>query len=71
MSVTENNDNISVTPWLEGELRLAGMLDKRMIALLMAVDASGSINQAAKQVGLSYKGAWQMIERANNLAPKC
>jgi len=70
MSVTENNDNISVTPWLEGELRLAGMLDKRMIALLMAVDESGSINQAAKQVGLSYKGAWQMIERANNLAPK-
>ncbi len=69
MSETENN-NTSVTPWLEGELRLAGMLDKRMIALLKAVDESGSINQAAKQMGLSYKGAWQMIERANNLAPK-
>lgn len=56
--------------WVEAEIRLAGMLDGRMIELLKAIDTSGSINQAAKQVGLSYKGAWQMIERANNLAPK-
>ena len=41
-----------------------------MIGLLRAIDQSGSINQAAKQVGLSYKGAWQIIERANNGAPK-
>ena len=63
------NDNITPT-WVEGELRLAGALDSRMIGLLRAIDQSGSINQAAKQTGLSYKGAWQMIERANNLAPK-
>ena len=56
--------------WVEGELRLVGALDNRMIGLLKAIDESGSINQAAKQTGLSYKGAWQMIERANNLAPK-
>ena len=63
--------NDSITPtWVEGELRLAGTLDSRMISLLKAIDQSGSINQAAKQTGLSYKGAWQMIERANNLAPK-
>jgi molybdate transport system regulatory protein len=55
---------------LEGELRLAGILDNRLIGLLRAIEQSGSINQAAKQAGLSYKGAWQMIERANNLAPK-
>ncbi len=41
-----------------------------MIGLLRAIDQSGSLNQAAKQVGLSYKGAWQIIERANNGAPK-
>ena len=63
------NDNITPT-WVEGELRLAGTLDSRIIGLLKAIDQSGSINQAAKQAGLSYKGAWQMIERANNLAPK-
>jgi molybdate transport system regulatory protein len=56
--------------WIEGELRLAGMLDNRMISLLKAIEQSGSINQAAKQLGLSYKGAWQMLERANNSAPQ-
>lgn len=70
MSSAEKNQNIAERPWLEGELRLAGTLDKRMISLLRAIEQSGSINQAAKQAGLSYKGAWQMIERANNLAPK-
>ena len=63
--------NNSVTPtWVEGELHLVGALNSRMIGLLRAIDQSGSINQAAKQTGLSYKGAWQMIERANNLSPK-
>ncbi|MGR8999535.1 MAG: TOBE domain-containing protein [Gammaproteobacteria bacterium] len=63
------NDNKTIT-WVDGELRLVGALDSRMIGLLKAIDQSGSINKAAKQAGLSYKGAWQMIERANNLAPK-
>jgi len=63
-------NNAITAAWVEGQLQLAGALDSRMIALLKAIDQSGSINQAAKQVGLSYKGAWQMIERANNLAPK-
>lgn len=66
----KKTDNNITTAWVEGELRLAGTLDNRMIGLLRAIDQSGSINQAAKQAGLSYKGAWQMIERANNLAPK-
>ncbi|MFZ2170149.1 MAG: TOBE domain-containing protein [Methylococcaceae bacterium] len=65
----KSNDSIT-TNWVEGELRLAGTLDSRMIGLLRAIDQSGSINQAARRTGLSYKGAWQMIERANNLAPK-
>ncbi|UOA10758.1 TOBE domain-containing protein [Methylobacter sp. S3L5C] len=65
----KQQDSIAM-PWVEGELRLVGGLDSRMIGLLRAIQQSGSINQAAKQVGLSYKGAWQMIERANNLAPK-
>ena len=66
---TNSNEKITAN-WVEGELRLAGALDSRMIELLRAIEQSGSINQATKQVGLSYKGAWQMIERANNLAPK-
>lgn len=68
MADSLNRNNIS-TAWVDGELRLVG-LDSRMIGLLRAIDQSGSINQAAKQTGLSYKGAWQIIERANNGAPK-
>ncbi|MGR9035412.1 MAG: TOBE domain-containing protein, partial [Gammaproteobacteria bacterium] len=66
---TRPNGNPSTT-WIDGELRLAGMLDSRIISLLRAIEESGSINRAAKGLGLSYKGAWQMIERANNGAPK-
>ncbi len=69
MSETVNSKNTAPT-WIKGELRLADMLDSRMIGLLRAIEQSGSINQAAKQMGLSYKGAWQIIERANNGAPK-
>lgn len=64
------NPNDNAPRWIEGELRLAGMLDARMIELLRAIDHSGSINQAARQMGLSYKGAWQMLVRANNGAPQ-
>ena len=65
---TKNNE---ITPlWVTGDLQLAGILDSRIIELLKAVNQSGSLNQAAKQVGLSYKGAWQIIERANNSSPK-
>lgn len=55
---------------IQAELKLAGSLDKRLVNLLKAIDEHGSINQAAKQMGLSYKGAWQILEKANNLAPK-
>ncbi|WP_027147630.1 TOBE domain-containing protein [Methylobacter tundripaludum] len=68
MADSLNHNNIS-TAWVDGELRLVG-LDSRMIGLLRAIDQSGSLNQAARQMGLSYKGAWQIIERANNGAPK-
>lgn len=40
-----------------------------IIALLEAVGEHGSINKAAKAVGLSYKGAWERIETMNNLSP--
>lgn len=59
------------TPALvEGELRLIGGLNEKFFRLLAAVDHIGSINRAAKSVGLSYKGAWEIIERANNLSPR-
>jgi len=63
--------NKSMSPVLvEGDIRLIGGLGGRLFRLLAAIGKSGSINQAAKDVGLTYKGAWEMIERANNLSPK-
>ncbi len=56
-------------PWVQGDLRLSG-IDHRMILLLKAIEKTGSISQAARECDLSYKGAWQIIERANNSAPK-
>ncbi|MFO1217823.1 MAG: TOBE domain-containing protein [Burkholderiaceae bacterium] len=53
---------------LSGELRLAGRLDERFFALLQAIRDTGSINKAARTAGLSYKGAWLMLESAGNLA---
>lgn len=38
------------------------------IALLEKIDELGSITQAAKAVGISYKTAWEMVNQINNLA---
>jgi molybdate transport system regulatory protein len=38
------------------------------IALLAGIAVTGSISQAAKQLGMSYKGAWDAIDAMNNLA---
>jgi molybdate transport system regulatory protein len=53
---------------VSAELRLAGRLDARFFALLEALAATGSINKAARTAGLSYKGAWLLLETACNLA---
>lgn len=53
---------------LSGELRIAGRLDERFFALLDALHQTGSINRAARTAGLSYKGAWLLLEAACNLA---
>lgn len=53
---------------LHGDLRLAGRLDARFFALLEAIEATGSINRAARTAGYSYRGAWLVLDTAANLA---
>ncbi len=53
---------------LSVELKIAGRLDARFFALLQALHDTGSINRAARTAGLSYKGAWLLLEAACNLA---
>ena len=54
------------------DANLAGVLgqhstDKR-IDILRRIGAGGSISEAARQAGVSYKAAWQAIETLSNLA---
>jgi len=58
-------------PAPESEIReiLGWSSDSPAIELLSVLDRTGSINSAAKAVGLSYKSAWQKIEQINNLLP--
>jgi molybdate transport system regulatory protein len=37
------------------------------VALIQAIDELGSITAAAKRLGLSYKGAWDIVQALNNL----
>lgn len=51
-----------------GDLKLAGRLDARFFALLRAIEATGSINRAARTAGYSYRGAWLLLETAAHLS---
>ncbi len=58
-------------PTLEASLSLSrgptGHVGERRISLLKAISEEGSIQAAAKRVGLSYKGAWDAVQALNNL----
>jgi molybdate transport system regulatory protein len=54
------------TVWLTVDGALLGGRDR--IGLLRAVAAAGSITQAAKDLGISYKAAWDAVDAMNNLA---
>lgn len=57
---------------IEGRLWLAQ--DERSLAghgridLLQRIDQTGSISQAAKSIGMSYKTAWDAVDAMNNLS---
>lgn len=47
---------------------LAEKRSDRRIDVLRHIQASGSISEAARRVGISYKAAWQAIDTLSNLA---
>lgn len=59
---------------LEGQMWLADSASKRLmldqIDLLQAIADTGSISAAAKIAGISYKTAWDRLERLNNLSER-
>jgi len=46
---------------------LAPRIGLERVALIEAVDELGSISAAAQRLGLSYKGAWDIVQGLNNL----
>lgn len=57
---TENNPNLTDA--------LADPASDRRLEVLRLVGQSGSISQAAREVGISYKAAWQAIDTLTNLS---
>ncbi|MEJ2465899.1 MAG: TOBE domain-containing protein [Candidatus Thiodiazotropha sp.] len=59
------------TTFVTGDLRLSGEqggdITAKRIELLEAIDAQGSISAAAKQLGISYRSAWDAVDEMNNL----
>ena len=60
--------DIDCTLWLNRKSE--GYLGGRRVELLESIGATGSISQAAKQIGMSYKAAWDAVDAMNNLAEK-
>ena len=52
------------------ETPLGAVLSNSRIRLLEAIERSGSLNRAAREVPLSYKAAWDALDTMNNLAPE-
>ena len=52
--------------WIEGSN--SGFLGVGKESLLEAIAEKGSISQAAKSMGMSYKRAWQLVEDMNALS---
>ena len=46
---------------------LSPKVSLQRVALIDAIDELGSITAAAKRLGLSYKGAWDIVQALNNL----
>ncbi|MBO9202006.1 MULTISPECIES: winged helix-turn-helix domain-containing protein [Niastella] len=63
--LTNGEFRVNGSLWLEGNgTRFFG---PGPVELLQLIDETGSINQAAKKMGMSYKKAWEIVNRLNEI----
>lgn len=62
------SDRIRARFWITGEKE--GYLGIGRVQLLEGIEAYGSINSAAKSMGMSYKKAWKLIDELNQVTDK-
>lgn len=60
-------DDRALTAAVSLKRGLSPRVSLERVALIEAVDELGSITAAAKRLGLSYKGAWDIVQALNNL----
>jgi len=59
------SEKIRARFWITGEK--SGYVGIGRIELLQKIDELGSMNQAAKSMGMSYKKAWKLIQELNDM----
>ena len=59
------SDQIHARFWVAG--KNGGYLGVGRIELLEHIQQSGSMNQAAKSMGMSYKKAWKLVDELNRM----
>jgi molybdate transport system regulatory protein len=52
--------------WIEADGQT--LLGEGRVALLKAIEETGSLTKAAKSIGMSYKKAWSLIDAINSRA---
>ncbi|MDU8885074.1 LysR family transcriptional regulator [Yeosuana sp. MJ-SS3] len=62
------NYKIKSKIWIETEGDI--LLGKGRVNLLNAIENTGSLSKAAKQLGMSYKKAWSLTQAMNERAKK-
>ena len=63
--LTNGQFRVNGSLWVEGNgTRFFG---PGPVELLQLIEETGSINQAAKKMGMSYKKAWEMVNRLNEI----
>lgn len=61
--LTKGGFGVNGSIWLEGDG--TRFLGPGPVELLQLIEETGSINQAAKKMGMSYKKAWEIVNRLN------
>src|SRR4051812_18928003 len=69
-SVLKKELNYKVTGSLWIECEGERFFGPGRVELLERIEETGSINKAAKQMGMSYKKAWEMVNALNSQASK-
>ncbi|MEZ5494143.1 MAG: TOBE domain-containing protein [Pseudomonadales bacterium] len=64
--MADNSITVDGQLWFNGNSK--AYLGGKRIDLLEQIDQTGSISQAAKAAGMSYKAAWDAVDAMNNLS---